>query len=355
MRPGGHRPTNLPERKINGLPTPQNLRFCQDGQFSALWNVNDSTVQMTAPDMLIGFQAQFLTLSGVYTMEMNRFDSFTHYRNWAPKHSPSVHQRKLLRKYLYFVLSQWPEEDVQGPFPSQTGNPSTSSQPIINQIPASGMNIKTATLRQILVDHGQNAAPGQHVSPDHPPRTNNLLTVNSPHSLHPGSIYAAPPPPPQSIQVPQSGPQAIHLNLPAQMPLPGPPQTVPVSQPITTPSVVIPRQGKPIVITPQDPRKRSDSPVPPNGPQPKPLTTGSPCTLTTIDEQPIKMRIKKRASDAVNNQWEIEEIPAKSRNVTRSRRHLPPPPKSPERENNLIMDISSETKEESPLTDNGQN
>ena len=195
MRPGGHRPTNLPERKINGLPTPQNLRFCQDGQFSALWNVNDSTVQMTTPDMLIGFQAQFITLSGVYTMEMNRFDSFTHYRNWAPEHPPSVHQRKLLRKYLYFVLSQWPEEDVQGPFPSQTGNPSTSSRPIINQIPASGMNIKTATLRQILVDHGQNAAPGQHVSPDHPPRTNNLLTVNSPHSLHPGSIYAAPPPP----------------------------------------------------------------------------------------------------------------------------------------------------------------
>ena len=191
----------------------KNLRFCQDGQFSALWNVNDSTVQMTTPDMLIGFQAQFITLSGVYTMEMNRFDSFTHYRNWAPEHPPSVHQRKLLRKYLYFVLSQWPEEDVQGPFPSQTGNPSTSSQPIINQIPASGMNIKTATLRQILVDHGQNAAPGQHVSPDHPPRTNNLLTVNSPHSLHPGSIYAAPPPPLQLIQVPQSGPQAIHLNL----------------------------------------------------------------------------------------------------------------------------------------------
>ena len=135
-----------------------------------------------------------------------------------------------------------------------------------------------------------------------------------------------------------------------------PAQTVLVSQPITTPSVVIPRQGKPIVITPQDPRKRFDSLVPPNGPQPKPLTTGSPCTLTTIDEQPIQdAYIKMRASDAVNNQWEIEEIPAKSRNVTRSRRHLPPPPTSPEGENNLIMDISSETKEESPLKDNGQN
>ena len=354
MRPGGHRPTNLPERKINGLSTPQNLRFCQDGQFSALWNVNDSTVQMTTPDTLIGFQAQFITLSGVYTMEMNRFDSFTHYRNWDPEHPPSVHQRKLLRKYLNFVLSLLPEEDVQGPFPSQTGNPSTSNRPIINQIPGSGMNIKTATLRQILVDHGQSAAP-QHVSPDHPPRTNNLLTVNSPHSLHPGSIYAAPPPPAQSINVPHSGPQAVHLNLPAQMPLPGPPQTVLVSHLSTIPSVTIPCQGKPIVITPQDPRKRSESPVPPNGPPPKPLTTSSPCTLTTIDEQPIKMRIKKRASDAVNNQWEIEEIQAKSHHVIRSRRHLPPPFKSPKGENNLIMDISSETKEDNPLKDNSQN
>ena len=140
---------------------------------------------MTAPDMLIGFQAQFITHSGVYTMEMNRFDSFTHYRNWAPEHPLSVHQRKLLRKYLYFVLSQWPEDDVQGPIPSQTGKPSTSSQPIINQITASGMNIKTTTLRQILEGHGDSAAPGQHVSPDHLPRSNSLLTVNSPPSLHP--------------------------------------------------------------------------------------------------------------------------------------------------------------------------
>ena len=83
-----------------------------------------------------------------------------------------------------------------------------------------------------------------------------------------------------------------------------------------------------VIITPQDPRRRSDSPVPAQGPPTKPLTTtGSPCTLTTIDEQPIKMHIKKRASDTLNNQWEIKEIPAKSRNITRSRRHLLPPPK----------------------------
>ena len=171
MRPGGHRPTNLPERKINGLPTPQNLRFCQDGQFSALWNVNDSTVQITTPDMLIGFQAQFVTLSGVYTMEMNRFDAFTHYRNWAPEHPPSVHQRKLLRKYLCFVLSQWSEEDVQDHNSSQAGSSRpTSSRPTINQISGLGVHLKTPTIRQILEAHGHSAVPGQHVSPDHPPR-----------------------------------------------------------------------------------------------------------------------------------------------------------------------------------------
>ena len=349
MRPGGHRPTSLPERKINGLPTPQNLRFCQDGQFSALWNVNDSTVQITAPDMLIGFQAQFITLSGVYTMEMNRFDAFTHYRNWAPEHPPSVHQRKLLRKYLYFVLSQWPDEDVQGHNPSQASSSTAPCRPVINQISGLGMNLKTPTIRQILEAHGHCAVPGQHVSPDHPPRANNHLTVSSPHSLHPGSIYAAPPPLGQSITVPQPGPQAVHQNLPAQMPIPGPPQTMPVSQPVIIPSVVIPCQGKPVIIAPQDPRKRSDSPVPPQGPPPKPQpATGSPFTLATIDEQPIKMHIKKRASDMLSNQWEIEEIPAKSRNITRSRRHLPPPPKSPEGEDNLVMDISPEPKVESP-------
>ena len=147
MRPGGHRPTRLPEREINGLPTPQNLRFCQDGQFSALWNVNDSTVQITAPDMLIGFQAQLIKLSGVYTMEMNRFDSFTHYRNLAPEHPPNVHQRKLLRKYLCFVLSQWPEEDVQGHNPSQASSSNTPCRPIINQISGTWVQLKTPTIR----------------------------------------------------------------------------------------------------------------------------------------------------------------------------------------------------------------
>ena len=138
---GGHRPTNLPERKINGLPTPQNLRFCQDKQFSALWNVNDSTVQITAPDMLIGFQAQFITLSGVYTMEMNRFDAFTHHRNWAPEHPPSVHQRKLLTNYLCFVLSQWPEEDVQGHNSPSTSTSKEPGRPIINQIFCPGLHL----------------------------------------------------------------------------------------------------------------------------------------------------------------------------------------------------------------------
>ena len=41
------------------------------------------------------------------------------------------------------------------------------------------------------------------------------------------------------------------------------------------------------------------------------------------------MHIKKRASETLHNQWEIEEIPAKSRNITKYRRHLKPPPKAP--------------------------
>ena len=276
-------------------------------------------------------------------MEMNRFDALTHYRNWASEHPPSVHQRKLLRKYLCFVLSQWPEEDAQDPNSPHASTSRTPYRPVLDQVSGPGMQLKTPTIRQILEAHGHSAVQGQLVTPDHPPKTNNQLTVNSPYSLHPGSIYAAPPLPAHMNTVQQPGPQGTHQNLPAKVPMTGTHQTVPVSHLTSNPSVVIPRLGKPIVITPQKPTKRANSLVPPQGPPQKPLNnTTTPCTLTTINEQPLKMHIKKRASDKINNQWKIEELPAKTHHTTRSSRILPPPPDSPEDEDNLMMDIPSD-------------
>ena len=119
-------------------------RFCQDGQLTALWDVNNGSIQLTAPDMLVGFQAQFVTLSGVYTMEMNRFDAFTHYRNWTETHPPNPGQRKLLRKYLGFVL--YTNGRMQTPRPPVQVPPCITYQAHMAQVPIDLTN----TLRNSL-------------------------------------------------------------------------------------------------------------------------------------------------------------------------------------------------------------
>ena len=157
---------------------------------------------------------------------------------------------------------------------------------------------------------------------------------------------ALPPPPAHQSQTSQAPLQVVHPNLPAQVPPSGPPQAVPVTHPITMPSMALPHQGKLIIITPQEGQKRPDSPVPPQGPPPKPIgTVQAPCTLATIDEQPIKMHIKKRVSEKTNGQWEVEEIPPKTCHMTRSRGPLLPPLASPDGSCDLVMDIQSKDPE----------
>ena len=58
------------------LPTPQEHRFCHHGQLSAHWDVNEGNVRVTVPDLTVGLNMQFVTLLGIYYLELNRFDAY---------------------------------------------------------------------------------------------------------------------------------------------------------------------------------------------------------------------------------------------------------------------------------------
>ena len=94
------------------LPTPQEHRFCHHGQLSAHWDVNEGNVHVTVPDLTVGLNMQFVTLSGIYYLELNRFDAISRYRNWASDHSPTTSQKKLLSKYFAYILKQWKDEVI---------------------------------------------------------------------------------------------------------------------------------------------------------------------------------------------------------------------------------------------------
>ena len=69
-------------------------------------------VHVTVPDLTVGLNMQFVTLSGIYYLELNRFDAIPRYRNWASDHSPTTSQKKLLSKYFAYILKQWKDEVI---------------------------------------------------------------------------------------------------------------------------------------------------------------------------------------------------------------------------------------------------
>ena len=368
MRPGANKQAAChPERKVNGMPTPLEHRFCQDGQLTALWDVNNGSIQLTAPDMLVGFQAQFITLSGVYTMEMNRFDAFTHYRNWTET-PPNAGQRKLLRKYLGFVLYQWQDAEprplVQTPMPTmpgtQTQNPIdlTSTQEPLTPVPQRAgppppIPSRIPIIQQLLETH----RPQPHTQVSGPSalsaRRQEGLVMGSPFSLHPNSVWAAPAPA-SHHQAPAAQGRAVHMNLPAQLPATAPRKAQPLIPAPEIQTIYIPREGQPIMISPQvesPPKgpaipKRPDSPSvprPSSGKAPKPVCI--PTSLPTIEEQPIKLRIKRRLMDKsapATLSWEVEDIPPKThQQVCPTPKSPPPPPPSSPEDSNLVIDMNA--------------
>ena len=93
MRPGAAASNRNNASSIAQFPTPHLHRHCEKGQCSADWSVNEGTVNLTLPDLAISFKIEVLSMSGVHTLEMSRFDAVTKYTNWTTANPPSIGQK----------------------------------------------------------------------------------------------------------------------------------------------------------------------------------------------------------------------------------------------------------------------
>ena len=281
------------------LPTPQEHRFCHHGQLSAHWDVNEGNVHVTVPDLTVGLTMQFVTLSGIYYLELNRFDAISCYRNWASDHSPTTSQKKLLSKYFAYILKQWKDEvippriDPRNPQGKQPQGPPAPS--------SSQMDVEAGPSQEPLVlriPKVPNNIPQQHwnqyIPPDHLIPWSRPFHMSSPYSLHPNSAFAAPPPPP---------PMVSDMHMPPRMATLMPPPPPPPS--LMRPPPMDPRTVRPIEIVPQVhviphkvsqprdiPRPRAGTPYPivrgllGENKDEKALPKQAPAVLTTINEGP---------------------------------------------------------------------
>ena len=138
MRPAAFvQPHSHDDFCITQLPTPQDERFCQHGQMSVHWSVNEGNAHMTLPDWTIGFRTELITLAGIYTAEMNRFDAATRFDSWNSKFVPNVSQKKGICQYFGHIISQWKDDlstrmkagSKTNRGPAGPSQPSTRNQP----------------------------------------------------------------------------------------------------------------------------------------------------------------------------------------------------------------------------------
>ena len=164
--------------------------------------------------------------------------------------------------------------------------------------------------------------------------------MSSPYSLHPNSAFAAPRPPPPGVTMP--------MRMTSMMPPPPPPP------PMLRPPPMDPRTVRPIEIVPRVqviphtislpkdiPHPRAGTPYPivrevlREPKEGKALPKQAPAVLTTINEGPLKLRLKKRESPKTDPTWEVLNGPAKRK--AEGLKAPPPSPASPD--GTLVIDI----------------
>ena len=111
MRPIGSKPPAIAQ-----LPTPHEVRHCQDGQFYTQWNVTEGKAHITLPDLTLGYRIEAVTLSGIHTIEVNRFDAASRFLGWGPQCSPNISQKRLMCKYFGHIMQNW-RDDIGIPKP----------------------------------------------------------------------------------------------------------------------------------------------------------------------------------------------------------------------------------------------
>ena len=176
MRPIGSKPPAIAQ-----LPTPHEVRHCQDGQFYTQWNVTEGKAHITLPDLTLGYRVEAVTLSGIHTMEVNRFDAASRFLGWGPQCSPNISQKRLMCKYFGHIMQNW-RDDIGIPRPI-----AVQLQPQIPPNMQAGRSAPPASAYLMGFVYPTNQAPpmGPQVSTNH--RMTAGLNCSNPQVLGPAT------------------------------------------------------------------------------------------------------------------------------------------------------------------------
>ena len=137
---------------------------------------------MQVPDLTCAIRTDIVTLSGVYQLEVNRFDAATRFLPWSPYYQPNVGQKKNINKFLRYLQITW--ADIGGPssgyhVAGATGRyhcPYIPGPYILQRCPR--IQIPSGSTTTIIPDHPCPVG----ATPSYP------LNTHSPHSLNPYGV-----------------------------------------------------------------------------------------------------------------------------------------------------------------------
>ena len=200
MRPGA-KATNKSSQPHNiaKLPTPHLNKYCELGQFNVNWGVNEGKAHINLPDLTLGFRIEALTMSGIQTIELNRFDAAAHLVPWDNGFQPTKCQKMLMAKVFGFILSNW-KEDLNLRTVPLNQNAQNAGRPM-NAPPPTSTISAPPNVATVAPTVSRIPPPPPPPGPAFQPSTlanshPHMMSILSPPSMMMHSASQAPPPPP---------------------------------------------------------------------------------------------------------------------------------------------------------------
>ena len=144
---------------------------------------------MQIPDMACAIRTDIITLSGVYQLEINRFDAATRFNPWTPQHQPSEGQKKSINKFLRYLQATWadlgrsPPEYPANPTPTFTPNGRVPNGRYYCSYNPGPFPLCRCPRIQIIPGNTMTIIPDHPHPAGAPPQV--PLNTHSPHSLNP--------------------------------------------------------------------------------------------------------------------------------------------------------------------------
>ena len=289
MRPGANKTKKRPT--IAHLPTPHLNRTCENGQFNVNWSVNEGKAHINLPDLTLGFRVEVLTLSGMHTIEVNRFDSAARYLPWDSDFQPNPNQKRLITKLFGFIISDWKDDINMTTTPTDTNSNRSNPHPSISMNRTQHLRYGQATTNSLhtpILSAALARPPLNYpssVPQQHPSHSNSLVNPHSmshsmpPVILPPSAAYPGCP-------MPNPMPSGSTMRYPVHPVLPGPSPFVTPSEwsanEIYSPIPIRPSIAPPTLL----PRPPTHNPYNNHQLQQEPINLTSPEIPAPIDIRP---------------------------------------------------------------------